>query len=68
MKIEQLKQNPPKTFEEAWVSFDTPIDDNDLILEPYLHFPTGTDRFEIWHWLEDYYNTSIGEYLNNKNN
>jgi hypothetical protein len=56
----------PKTFKEAWQLFDVPIDEDENIEEPYLHFPIGTNRFEVWHWLEDYYQCSIGDYLNNE--
>jgi hypothetical protein len=42
---------------------DTPIDENECIDEPFLHFDTGTDRFDIWHWFEDYFDVSIANDL-----
>lgn len=31
---------------------DISIDDNECIEQPFLHFPVGTDRYEIWHWFD----------------
>lgn len=40
----------------AWLAFgDIPIDDYDLIMEPFMDWPAGTDRFEIWHWFDERY-------------
>lgn len=39
---------------ELWEKFgDIPITEDDEIDEKFLHFPIGTDRFDIWHWFED---------------
>ncbi|MFA5340211.1 MAG: hypothetical protein WC332_00395 [Clostridia bacterium] len=32
---------------------DIPITDDDEIDEPFLHFPKGTDKIEVWHWFEE---------------
>lgn len=34
---------------------DIPIDDADQILEDFLGFRAGTDRFEVWHWFDERY-------------
>lgn len=45
---------------ELWEQFgDIPINDNDEIEEPFLDFPVGTNRFEIWEWFEEKFNISI---------
>lgn len=31
---------------------DRPVDDDGRLEEPFLQFPIGTDREEIWHWFE----------------
>ena len=37
-----------------WHDFsDVPINDLDEIEKPFLHFPTGTCRFDIWHWFDE---------------
>jgi len=37
-----------------WHDFsDIPINDWDEIEKPFLHFPAGTYRFEIWHWFDE---------------
>ena len=37
-----------------WECFgDTPIDDNDLIQEDFLHIDAYTNRFQVWHWFDD---------------
>ena len=33
------------------------------IEEPFLDFPIGTDKFNIWHWFEEKYNVSVAEDL-----
>lgn len=39
---------------EIWQKLsDYTIDDNECIEEPFLQFPAGTHREEIWHWIED---------------
>lgn len=42
---------------------DIPIDENEAIEEPFLHFPRGTDRFTIWHWFEERFDITIGEMI-----
>lgn len=39
-----------------WDRFaDIPIDDNDEILEPFMEWEVGTNRFDIWHWFDAMY-------------
>ncbi|MEG3764977.1 hypothetical protein [Alteromonas sp. 14N.309.X.WAT.G.H12] len=40
---------------------DTPIDECECLDEPFLHFEKGTDRFDVWHWFEEYFGLSIKE-------
>ncbi|MCY9861545.1 hypothetical protein OTK49_03310 [Vibrio coralliirubri] len=40
---------------------DVCINDDEEIDENYLHFDKGTDRTEIWHWLEFEFNVSIAK-------
>ncbi len=35
-----------------WDNFNTPIDDEDCIELPFLHFEKGTNRQDIWRWFE----------------
>lgn len=42
---------------------DVLIDDNECILNDFLHFPAGTERYEIWLWIESKYGVSIGNDL-----
>lgn len=40
-------------LQELWDSFDTPFDEYaEVILEPFLWWPAGTDRYVIWHWFD----------------
>ena len=59
----------PESSEEAWEAFgDIPlVEDGDEIDANFLHFPKGTDRFEIWHWLEEYCDIILGDSIKNKN-
>lgn len=45
-----------KYLDGLWDKFgDIPIDNDDRILEPFLDWEAGTDRFEIWHWFDEEY-------------
>ena len=52
-----------KNIEEAlkvWEALgNIPINDNDKIEKDFKHFKKGTDRFDIWMWIEDSFNISI---------
>ncbi len=36
------------------------IDDNGEIEEQFEHFPIGTERTEIWHWFEWFFDIQLG--------
>ena len=43
-----------------WDEFgEVPIDDNDKITCEWRSFKKGTNRFDIWHWLEDFFDVSV---------
>jgi len=39
------------------------INENDEIDIPFMHFPIGTHREEIWLWFEGKFNTIVGNIL-----
>ena len=54
---------------EQWDQFqDIPIDDNECIDVPFLHFEAGTTRFDIWHWFEEHYDINIGDLITGEYN
>lgn len=47
-------------LEQLWGAFgDIPINDLDEIEEPFLDFPVGTYRFDIWHWFDERYSKGV---------
>lgn len=52
---EQIQEHNDAILEKLWAAFaDTPIGEHgDAIEEAFMHFPAGTDRFEIWHWFDE---------------
>ena len=53
-----------KSPKQLWIELgDIPIDDNENIEEPFLHFPIGTFRWDIWHWFEEEFNLSIHDLM-----
>ncbi len=47
-------------LEQLWDAFgDTTINDLDEIEEPFLDFPAGTYRFDIWHWFDERYSKGV---------
>jgi hypothetical protein len=46
----------------AWREFKKiPVDDE--ILEPYLHFPTGTRIEEVWAWFEQEFEIDVRDLM-----
>ena len=47
-----------------WHDFsDIPINDLDEIEKPFLDFPTGTCRFDVWHWFDERWPGGVYELL-----
>lgn len=48
-------------LEKLWKQFeDLPMDpDTEKIEEPFLSFPAGTDREDIWHWFDERHSKGI---------
>lgn len=38
---------------------DIPVNDDGALEEPFLAFPVGTDREDIWSWFEEVFNISV---------
>lgn len=53
-----------ETAKKLWEELgDIPIDENENIELPFLHFSVGTYRYEIWHWFEEHFDLSVVEDL-----
>ena len=60
---ETLKQRD-QFLEALWAELeDVPFHEVEngkmLLAEPYLHFPTGTEREDIWHWFDQRHSKGI---------
>lgn len=42
---------------------NVPVNEDDEIEEPFLHFGIGTDREEIWSWFEETFDLSVAKNL-----
>ena len=43
-----------KELQELWNELsDIPVNENDEIEEDFLDFPSGTDKFDVWHWFDE---------------
>ena len=52
--------NSELTAKEIWEKLgDIPVNDNGEIEEPFLEFEVGTDREDIWHWIEEEYDVRV---------
>lgn len=38
-----------------------PVNENDEIDEPFEHFEIGTDKMDIWHWFEFFFDIKLGD-------
>ena len=46
----------PESLETFWSELgDIPVNDDGIIQEPFLWWPKGTDREDIWHWFDERY-------------
>ena len=54
-----------KQAKEHWIAFDdVPMNpETECIEAPFLHFPAGTHREEIWNWFEEYYRVPVYDLL-----
>lgn len=49
-----------ESLKVAWEFFgDIPMDANECMEEPFLHFPAGTHREEIWRWFDGLYSKGV---------
>ena len=57
-------------LEELWLQFgDIPMNPETECMEaPFLHFPAGTHREEIWHWFDRQYSQGVYALLYGRNN
>ena len=61
MKVVEIEEPvelicPDETLERWWAELgDIPVDDDGIIQEPFLWWPKGTDREDIWHWFDEKY-------------
>lgn len=65
-----LEGEPPtlgerdKKLEELWDEFgDVPMDAEECIEDPFLSFPAGTDREDIWCWFDERYSKGVAYLL-----
>jgi hypothetical protein len=40
-----------------------PVNENDEIEEDFLDFPSGTDKFDVWHWFDERCPNGVAEDL-----
>ena len=52
-------------LEQLWAQFgDIPMDDGtERLEEPFLHFPAGTEREDVWHWFDSRHSKGIAYLL-----
>lgn len=53
-----------KELKEVWeeLSF-IGVGEGDLTLGSFLHFPEGTEIYDIWQWIENKYDVSVSELM-----
>lgn len=58
--METIRERDAK-LETLWRQFgDLPMDpETECMEEPFLHFPAGTFREDIWHWFDERYSKGV---------
>ena len=64
-KADAARGDRVKQAKEHWLEFgDVPMNpETECIEAPFLHFPAGTHREEIWNWFEEYYRVPVYDLL-----
>ncbi len=64
-KTDAARDDRVKQAKEHWIAFDdVPMNpETECIEAPFLHFPAGTHREEIWNWFEEYYRVPVYDLL-----
>lgn len=64
-KTDAARNDRVKQAKEHWLEFgDVPMNpETECIEAPFLHFPAGTHREEIWNWFEEYYRVPVYDLL-----
>ena len=53
-----------KELQELWNELsDIPVNENDEIEEDFPDFPSGTDKFDVWHWFDERCPNGVAEDL-----
>ena len=53
-----------KELQELWNELsDIPVNENDEIEEDFLDFPSGTDKFDVWHLFDERCPNGVAEDL-----
>ena len=54
-----------RELEELWEEFaDVPMNpETEEMEEPFLHFPAGTNREEVWEWFDERYSRGVAKLL-----
>lgn len=53
-----------KELQELWNELsDIPVNENDEPEEDFLDFPSGTDKFDVWHWFDERCPNGVAEDL-----
>jgi hypothetical protein len=47
-------------FGRQWEKLEKiPVNSDDEIMKSFLHFSVGTDKVEVWNWIERKFNAAI---------
>lgn len=53
-----------KKMEEHWEKLgDIPVNDDGEIQEPFMQYPVGTDREEIWRFFDEFYPGGVAKLM-----
>jgi hypothetical protein len=65
--METLRERDTQ-LEKLWKQFgDVPMNpDTEKMEEPFMDFPAGTDREEIWHWFDERHSKGVAYLLCNE--
>lgn len=59
------KKFSDEELEKLWgILGDVPVNDDDEIMEPFIDFPVGTNKEDVWYWFDEHHSEGVVALMN----
>ena len=65
LKLKQVNEDEKmQIFKTLWLELgNIPVNNEDELEDCFLVFEKGTDKFDVWHWFEFFFNVVLGKLI-----